>query len=1097
MSWASSTFSTDLFANLYLSVVDANGNYLPSTTVNLQNAIQNTNGIKFAFSSKGLNKSVDSFVATQYAAFQDFIFNQWVQSENPFIINYVDWSYSAPINGLSSVYNKDAYGQTVTGDTIAPSYKFPYFSEKNDNNSLSIIQNFNNFIASAKSGYADSGDQASAIGLTNLNKNKFSSDTSNSYKLITNSSAYSTWTNNLGLASSFLFDTSFTQSSNGNSTAAGINYADRSLLTKTLSTSALGPFDAITSNFVATSADAFKNSTLSASGSSAQTTNNGNNSKSVNYILLDDALVKKILSTNGYSQLNPTTSGTSQSGTTNSTTKYDTSKGLYVIDAFIPSDTNLNNILFARESDAVYALVLDGQSYISKATSLADAKKRAGDIVLYRFLQNKYDSNQGFAIDLSSTLSTFYSDNKDWLIYEYTKQNTNQTLFDLNFVTANQTAKNFFDALCNYLYVSTRYTRIQTYQAAVYGEKYNYSKNYGVNTYSNGIAASYPYAYVKAGSATTGNLTYNKMGYFKALESLQVTNPFVNDTTNFNVDPYANGGLYSIFLQAAKTYSNSLSLAPLTSDFKGFQYSQYILTNDFFVNQAIIAVGSDGNLLSDLVKQEVLTNAINKNAAIVNTASFGYDSYKLTTFNDASTGTSSNVASYLNSALSNTFFNSTFDGSDSKWTQLNQNDFGTSNVYISKNYSVLPTVTYSDFDNYRTGLWTANVINRTANNADSYINFLTEIATIQYLLQDNGAMFLSQLRSKLSTSSSQLSFLVWENSVDKNNDISKEFITSTAAATNNTAATTTTLSDASKLLYGKDGTSVVTNVNNSQASAYIPNDAYATVGSDNNNHNSTFVDSATNSNYYFHVANMVGFQGIQTNTSNNGISDALKNLLFTEPTKLSNQNGLLYGIASTKDHLVNLIKTYSSSQVVTLANTMASLFPNVDFTSVYNSSSVTDMQNALITIVNDTSKIPTNAFSPRNGYINGTKLYGSDTDSVNGLNYGAYVIQLNDADLASTTTFYNYLTSVFNTNDPSKSNSQTQTSGTTTNSNAAKEASEVYWNLVVQLANDSNIQNYAIANLTNNNNKVNVYDVRLNNQLGSRWVLNYKDKSTS
>ena len=45
------------------------------------------------------------------------------------------------------------------------------------------------------------------------------------------------------------------------------------------------------------------------------------------------------------------------------------------------------------------------------------------------------------------------------------------------------------------------------------------------------------------------------------------------------------------------------------------------------------------------------------------------------------------------------------------------------------------------------------------------------------------------------------------------------------------------------------------------------------------------------------------------------------------------------------------------------------------------------------------------------------------------------------------------------------------------------------------MATDTSIQTSAISNVTSTN-KVTVYDIRLNNQLGSRWVLNYKDQSS-
>ncbi|MDE7099616.1 MAG: hypothetical protein K2N99_00155, partial [Malacoplasma sp.] len=356
------------------------------------------------------------------------------------------------------------------------------------------------------------------------------------------------------------------------------------------------PFDLITSNFISTNTDDFKNDSSSTSSSD----------KKVLYTQILDEQVKQILSSAAYSQL---------STTGNNNSNYNSSNGLYVIDAFIPTDnTDLSNVLFLRDDTAVYAIALDGEIYISKATSLTDAKKRAGNIVLFRYLQNKSNTNVGFSIDLPQTLKTFFDDNRDWLITKYAQLETNQNLFDFNFLDNNALA--VLQDLANYAYVSGRYKRIENYEANLFeaknkydiSDKSGFASNYGTKSFFNGLAARYPYPF-SAAISQEQNKT-GEIGHYTALDSLKLENPFgVNDQSLKDIDlndPYGDKGIYKKLNSDISSYIAGKSFGPLKSNFDGFKYSQYIYTDDFFINQAILAVGNDGNLLSDLIKKNVL-----------------------------------------------------------------------------------------------------------------------------------------------------------------------------------------------------------------------------------------------------------------------------------------------------------------------------------------------------------------------------------------------------------------------------------------------------------------------------------------------------------
>ncbi|MDE6429258.1 MAG: hypothetical protein K2K18_01960 [Malacoplasma sp.] len=1059
LEWASSTFASDLFTNFYLSLVDKNDNFVPATKANLENALTESSDITFKFNKNGTNNSkIDNYVANEYANFQQFIYDQWVQSENPFVISYSQWNYSNPVDGLDSIYNPNAIGKDAVNQTVSANYKFPYFSSSKTNDSYSDVEKFNNFKNSARNGFFENDAAAESIGLINMNKYGFSADTSSSYKLINNVNTYTSNSSNLSLASTFLFSTAYSNDKK-------VNNDIRKKISKPFNDSSGLPFDSITSNFVSVDKESFKNKDLSGtSDSSSETTY-------VPYTQIQDNQVKQILSSNAYSQLASTTS----SGSDSSSIKYDTNNGLYVIDAFIATDnSDLSNVIFLRDDAAVYAIALDGEIYISKASNLIEAKKRAGDIVLYRYLQNKSNANTGFSIDLQQTLKTFFEENRDWLITKYAQLETNQSLFDFNFINGDKNALIVLQDLANYAYISSRYKRMENYETNLFETKNKYdvsdksalASNYGTKSLFNGLAAMYPYPFTAAVKQETNKV--GEIGHYTALDTLKLDNPFsVNDQSLKDIDlndPYGERGVYKKLNSDINLYITSKSFGPLQSDFDGFKYSQYIYTNDFFINQAILAVGNDGNLLSDLIKKNVLLQSGLKEK--FNLSSYDYIIPQLYDINNYQFN-NNDVSSYINSALSNYFFNSNFQNSSSKWIDLKQTqsfDFNNSSTTTPPSTSSpsLPTVSYDVLNKYRKDLWIKENIEMNAIPADNYVNFLTLLSTIDYLMANDGQVFLSQLSSKLSTADTRLSFLVWETSIDTKNQ--KD----------------TTNKKPNEVLYQKDN--LYSNVNNSQGSAYYPlNSDYSVVDT----LGSAFANDSYLSSYYTHVSDMINFQGIQTNSNFQNITKSLENNLFVNfPT---DQKGLLYGFSDKRENLVNMVKNYSSSQVLALANNIQKLF-DLDISNIVNASNLSQMQQNLISIINDNNKIKDDAFKPKQGYVN-QDLYSEESDEISGYKYASYVIQLSENNLTSATGFLDYLETAFTTNDPN------QTTSSTTNANSEKQANDLFWNLVVQMATDTSIQTSAISNVTSTN-KVTVYDIRLNNQLGSRWVLNYKDQSS-
>lgn len=1089
IEWAISKFKEEIFSNLYVSLVNNQGEFVNTTSTNLLNALNENNNVKFSFSKAATNTTnQDNFVIDQYAQFQQFVFDQWVQVEAPFILSYASWNYGTPKSGLSSIYQKDAIGQTTSSSTIAGSYNFPYFDNTNTNDSLSVTEMFTNFVnnAATNNGYITE----TTNGLMRIGSG-YSSSTSN-YMLMKNHSSFSGGDVQLAMGATYLFANSINGSSN-NPVSKASSYK-QTTLNKTITTSSSSNFDIITSNFVSTSP--FANSITNGGTSIANS-----NSTNVPSTQIASELVSQIL-------LNPETSSNQQTQIAGETTT--TVKDLYTIDAFVPTNNNLTNFLFLRNSEGVYAIALDGGTYISKANTLEEAKKRAGNIVLYRYLENNMNSELGLTIDLKSELNNFLSSNFNTLVYKYWQLNQTQanTLFNFEWLSENE--KSVLSAIADYVYIKNNFQAFENYQIAAYNNKASLASNYGTNfAKKNGLASQLPYEFTNAtsGSIITSKATTGSIGHYKILETVKFANPFGSTYSNGNsldwTNPYATNGAYSKVVSSVESYVSNLKISPLTSDFAGFKYSQYIYSNNYFINQALLSYGSDGDVLGNFVKQNIILNNINKNGNNVLTK---INNNQLTAANfkvSNLTANSQDISKYYNSALANYFFNSTFDSSSNKWINL-EKDFNasfakpsTSTGSMQTSTSSYPTITYDELDTYKLNTWLSNKISVNSTNSSEYLNFLTLVATSQYLLENNGEKLMAELRSSLETDGS--TFIVWESSIDKSFD------------------TTSTVKSSKDLLYGNDGNSIITNVNNSQATAYYPNSSTNVSNGtyvSTNTANSTF-NSATN--YYVHSSNMNGFQGIQTGTENANISSTLKNILFVDPTTYNNdKKGLLYGYASSREELIKEINEYTyDSQVENLVNKMKVLFPEIkELNEVNQLQTLQEKKAKMEAILNqkttsstpgtetnqNTYLIPDSVFQPRNGYIsNGqtgsnSTLYKDPNNLISNYEYGAYVIQINESNLTDLSTFVKYLTQTFTSHSPSNANGSTSLPTDTTSGTSEQQAYSLLANLLVSKSQISSVQNEAI-NLIAQANQVVVYDIRLNNQLGEKWASNWKDQS--
>ena len=313
------------------------------------------------------------------------------------------------------------------------------------------------------------------------------------------------------------------------------------------------------------------------------------------------------------------------------------------------------------------------------------------------------------------------------------------------------------------------------------------------------------------------------------------------------------------------------------------------------------------------------------------------------------------------------------------------------------------------------------------------------------------------------------------------------------------------------------------NINNSYFSDYVGNSSQTTSGQSRladaattnggillNNKGSLFNDE---SNYYKVVGDSLGFMGIQTSTSNN-LSPVISSRLFTnQKENNASGNGILYGYES-KQKLSAYINTLgSTSQVVSIANNLKAKIPSLNVSKIISDeTNLNEKKDLLSKLVTTNGNIPESYFQERNGYIgNGGNGTGTGTgtanttmnvspipDVANGNNaieYGAKVIQLNSKDIngINGSNGISNLVTTINSKIQKINGTVTQTG---TINNMEDQANEIVYNLLINAATNTNVQQMAMNSILATR-KVNVNDIRLNNQLGADWVNNWIYKPNS
>ena len=1148
-----SKFKEFLFNKDYLTFKDSNNKaVLNPTSMSIDNLYEALSKGSFLFANAAeSNNTSEINIDTEYANFINYIWEKYVEIENPYVVNMSLWKYGTPSQGISDLYLGLSDSTTTEGDSTeskastkegesgstegesgsteegestttptAGSYTHPFFGNDAATPTSGTLTKFSNFVSTAKNATAEnsitipfkSDFDTKNYGLLQI-PNEFTDDSS-TYILAKNGTIYTDLYPEFAAASSYLFwrnNQASTSNKASNSTKvvfsnktqnSGITSIDASI-TKKLNTVGIennaNGLDPITSLFVSTE------SIYGSTGTSGGAGGAGKATDSNKYQLkLSKDYVSKLINPNGV-------------------LKSIANSDLYVADSFIGGDNNLTNFMFLRNQAGVHAISIDGAYYInatattngtarnitttnanSTTNDASTKKKNAGQVVLFRSLLNNIatkPSNYEFSIDIKNELKTFFENNLSWLVLSYAFDNSTQKLFKIDSVFAENSAeKTLAKSINNFLHQTSLYNRVYNYNNTLVKQKSTYSTNFGVDAYKNGFAAPWTYKYFDTTATTTtatnGNYTadryrLNPFTSFEVAATVDVVNNPYTATDAKSNDKNPDGTDFETLTELNEAINAVAdTIKPLESTFEGFKYTQYIYSNSKNVNRALIGFFSEGDNLKNLTQISYLKEYV----------SDIFDSDKLE-FKSSSKLVKNGDAQKLNDAMNNFFFNSTFDNSTYRWDRLNSSDNTEWNKLFtsSNNNPSSKTITKVKeiLNKYKKQLWTMSTEVLSSGAISLYSNLYSTVASIKYMLNDDAKNFLTYLKTK-NTIGADI-YVAWQNS-------------------QNITLQKTTKSTAAELLSAE--TIINRNVNNGFLSDYIgAQNLITSNGAQTNNSpitvtNNTGAKSAygdLTSSYWNVVGGMVGFKGIQTQASNS-LASLISSRLFTE-TRVDNPNnvGALYGYESV-DNLKTIIKNTSlMSSINSIATSLGSKLNASELTNIATNNELTlqDKKQQLLDAVSKLNSVSgtEEIFKQRKGIVGSGYNTATNKEgliSENGpVQYSAYAIQLNNKDLTSLETLKTALKNNAETTQPtppaSKPAQTPPTSPTpqptptqTTVGITEANVDEVVFNLIVQQSLQTDIQTKMLNNLLSNK-KINVYDVRLYKALGPQWVMGWKE----
>lgn len=851
------------------------------------------------FFPNNLISSSDDTLLLQYCNFDQYLFDQWIINENPFICSSILYEYTSSQksdnSNTTSIYNTTYFSNLSSSSSN--SLAFPEFN--NPTNTL-----FKNKLLA---------DLTSATAPTTTTGNTYDWYVNNALDSWYNQSVYSSY------------------NSDGSYNTGGFNFLgvgqagdqvgyfvtnDASL--ESSDSSSYQAFSSYLPSYAAAAINRFNVLLFDQDGSSSVSSASGVGGNLYNLINVSDLnsnilanfLFSNISSSsddssaqyqpgyyNGetipaaFSVLNPeytylfynSSSSTQTNGQIlNSTTlpdfwNYDLTNNIFENDTstilqFTPlygsgSNEQISPYTFTRDGDGVHVISVDGYYRILAAekniasTGYSSAIASPIDVypdptnayeagidavaqdILWRQMQLDLGMNTGIKIDLFTSLQDYFKANFAKLLLGYaeellsTSSSTYNPLFgqaynlfadtNLQEIFNTQESKEeiatinlIYDIawLQNYITEQSNENTFKKQVLVTYTDNSSSSSSssssstgsYGIGTdfYENGLRPAFPYNINLRSSLLYPNLSFyiyhltftNTTGLFystnntdaaKENNAAQIYSQFSSDQTILLTLDQQLSNINTTLSSDITSYLSAINLSAWDySNGQYAKYSQYVFTNNYYVNAAIEAMSKSSSELGTLVENDILSNALNVSStgvSINNTTSSttlslsSNNDYGLSNsvFSNDSVfnATDSNYGSdnYLTTALIYEYFLSNFSDSSALSVNYGYNYTIPANSETNINNSIyLPTS--SNYSTWETDNIT-NVTNTIANyylasnylysdggydlSNSSYNSYLTLLNTINYLYDDGSWANLWDYLDNTLANSDGIAYVVW------------------------------------------------------------------------------------------------------------------------------------------------------------------------------------------------------------------------------------------------------------------------------------------------------------------------------------------------
>ncbi|WP_027124143.1 DUF3713 domain-containing protein [Mycoplasmoides pirum] len=1069
-------FQNSIFATDFLNYTNDNGHVV--TQVSRDDLLKQNNWSKLKYTNQHTDSkyisnptnAVDNINNNNqmFADIQDFLATQWVKQENPNLLSRVVLTNETPKVGFSNIFNDKV------NPSISPSYEFQVFNPYSDNPAKSPAGLWNLLVGG------------------NNGLNKFL-DTSNG--TIDIPTEYSMDSGGKLLMNAFdMFDTYDALFS-----SAYVNQY-LNLAIDGYATTNLGQPQEINSQ------ENIMNAFLRKKDS---------NDKESMYTSLDFAREKESNDTRTFFSDNAKNISNGQYKNYSLLESTDEAQKTYIYDIATQkltssinsnaskNDTVVNQFLLSRGSDGVHIMGIDGGKYYITSQSLnngngntnSTTNKSIRDIekqkqfLLFRSLFKKLnynEKNKDYSFNSTTQIQTLFNTKPSLFIYEAFENDLNNGNGFLS-LASNKNLKDAFENVYNKIkdYVSamqqnTVLTKIETAIKGMRdkfterGEKYTENDKQNVSA-NNGIAGRIPNVQANDGSIPSLEYYYQNLAYENGI--LDSTNSAFSlpKSNDFSTNPT---GTRSYFVNlrntlnnkistSAKNLAESLNLTVQTAP----TYSQIVLlksnADDFFtlpINLAINAGISSTNV-TNLVKSKYFQN----NSSFSNF-------YDFTTGKIKTSGIFSSIASKIQN-ITNYFYAENILNS----SNANKISYGTINTKTTNGNS--DSDKFSSYNNILNNVLEQENFAKNLN-SDEAIKYFTYLYTFEWLLRDNLANFKSILNSQIQTGTSAL--VSWTVPISAN--------PKTALSSSNNPITK--FPDNPYYFWGAP-----TNWMNSVNSPAIPEKS----NNLNYPYSATFT-SATTGNSTTYSDMKFGFIGLSVQ-GDKKTNEALDNVLYSQfakspevPTTSNGSGnniptGSLFAYGSSRDSVVKYIQNNlnTNRDLDTFINFLVENI-GVEISEPSLSPNNTDISTknaALVTLMNDNSKIPDKAFNRYTGYIghkkSTTDIAASEPVLSNDFTQllPTYMSQINIDDVQN-----------LGTNNWMGTSSNITAKNDTNSSGRLGLSIDEFLAVVAIQALDSGSQSSAITNLINTNinadksvGRTKIGDKRLLDALTSRWGL--------